>query len=407
VNGVCDVAETCTGTGPSCPPDAGQGTAECRSAAGDCDVAESCDGVNGQCPPDTFQPATVECRAAAGVCDLAESCTGTGPTCPADQKSTAVCRAAAGACDVAETCDGASNTCPADAVAPVGTVCRPATGTCDVAESCDGSSTACPADASAPNGTPCNDSNVCTAPDTCQGGVCTGTPDADACADHFLLYKVKAASAFPPTVVALVDQFETDPGALVRKVKHLGTPADKNAEGVVDATTHLMSYTIKSSFRHVRRVNVLVQNQIGALRVDTLKADLLLIPSNKNLLIQPPAPNNTLINVDHYKCYKVKVTAGTPRLPKGITVSVGDQFNAPPKVFALKKAKHLCNPVSKNGELIKNADAHLLCYIAKGVAGQPKHVRRSGVQTNDQFRAEVLQTVKESELCIPSVKTLP
>jgi hypothetical protein len=276
-----------------------------------------------------------------------------------------------------------------------------------VAESCDGSSTACPADASAPNSTPCNDSNVCTAPDTCQGGVCTGTPNGDLCGDDFLCYKVKPASAFPLTVVSLVDQFENDPAAAVRKVKHVCTPADKNAEGVLDPVTHQVSYQIKSSFRHVRRVNVLVQNQIGSLRVDTLKADLLLVPSNKNLLAQPPAPNNSLINVDHYKCYKVKVTAGTPRLPKGITVSVGDQFNAPAKVFALKKAKHLCNPVSKNGEVIKNASAHLLCYIAKGVAGQPKHVRRSGVQTNNQFRPEVLRTIKESELCIPSVKTLP
>jgi hypothetical protein len=217
---------------------------------------------------------------------------------------------------------------------------------------------------------------------------------------------VKPASRFPATVVSLVDQLENDPAASVRKLKQLCTPANKNAEGVADPVTHQVAYQIKSSFRHVRRLNVLVTNQIGSIRVDTLKADLLLTPSNKNLLAQPPAPDNNLINVDHFKCYKVKVTAGTPRLPKGITVSVADQFNAPPKIFALKKVKHLCTPVNKNGEGIKNADGHLLCYVAKGVPGQPKHVRRTGVQTNNQFRPEVLRTLKESELCIPSAKTL-
>src|SRR5438046_7052117 len=99
--GVCDVAESCTGTSATCPADA-KSAAVCRPVAGPCDVAESCDGVNDDCPADTFQPATVECRAAAGVCDVAESCDGTNAACPPDAKSTAICRATAGVCDVAE-----------------------------------------------------------------------------------------------------------------------------------------------------------------------------------------------------------------------------------------------------------------------------------------------------------------
>jgi hypothetical protein len=186
-------------------------------------------------------------------------------------------------------------------------------------------------------------------------------------------------------------------------VKHLCTPADKNAEGVIDSTTHEMSYQIKSSFRHVRHTNVAVTNQFGTLHVDTLKADLLLDPSNKNLSTQPTAPDNNAIGVDHYKCYKIRITPGTPAFPKGTTASVGDQFTSPAKTLALKKPKHLCNPVSKNGETVKNANARLLCYLAKPAPGQPKHVRRSGVQTNDQFRPEILQTIKEAEFCVPSV----
>jgi hypothetical protein len=403
--GTCDIVETCDGVSVACPGDSVLGAfVACRPSAGDCDVPENCDGVNAACPADAFQPATVECRASGGLCDLAENCTGTSATCPADAKSTAECRAAAGTCDVAESCDGVANTCPADVLASFGAVCRPASGTCDVQEVCTGLVATCPADVLLPDGTPCNDGSACTGPDQCTAGACSGEVNADSCADDFLCYKVKAPPVAPMTV-SLADQFETGT-ATVKKLRHLCTPGDKNAEGVFDTTTHLVSYQIKPDVRHVRRTNILVENQIGSLRLDTTKTDLLLVPSNKNLTADPPAPNISLINVDHYKCYKVKVTPGTPRLAKGITVSVEDQFNNPAKVFTLKKPKHLCNPVDKNGEGIKNPDAHLLCYGVKGVSGQPKHVRQSGVHINNQIGVSIFGTTKEAELCIPSIKTL-
>jgi hypothetical protein len=49
-----------------------------------CDVAESCTGTGPACPADAFEPATLECRASTATCDPAESCTGVGPDCPAD-----------------------------------------------------------------------------------------------------------------------------------------------------------------------------------------------------------------------------------------------------------------------------------------------------------------------------------
>ena len=90
-----------------------------------------------------IEAAGTTCRAASGVCDVAEVCDGTTPTCPADgvKASTVECRAAAGLCDIAETCDGVSADCPdSDAVETAGTLCRAADGDCDVPESCDGSS---------------------------------------------------------------------------------------------------------------------------------------------------------------------------------------------------------------------------------------------------------------------------
>ena len=87
---------------------------------------------------------------------------------------------------------------------------------------------------------------------------------------------------------------------------------------------------------------------------------------------------------------------------EGVQATVADQFNSPAKVFDVKKPRHLCNPVDKNGESVKNANAHLVCYQMKGAKGQPRHVRRN-VFVNNQFGPETMTTIKERELCVPSV----
>src|SRR5439155_1494972 len=159
----------------------------CRPVAGVCDMAETCDGTSPTCPADAFASAATQCRASAGACDPAESCTGTSAACPADAKSTAECRPVAGPCDVAESCDGVGNDCPADAFAPATQVCRAAAGQCDAAGTCTGADAACPPDGLQPNGTPCDDGNQCTAADACQDGTCAGNAallDGAACDDQ-------------------------------------------------------------------------------------------------------------------------------------------------------------------------------------------------------------------------------
>src|SRR5262245_18165652 len=120
----------------------------CRPAAGLCDLAEVCTGSSPTCPAQVLRAANTECRPAAGPCDVAEVCTGTSPACPDDAfKSSAVeCRAAAGDCDQAEFCTGQSAACPGDAFKDASTVCRLAAGECDLAEHCTGTSATCPAD---------------------------------------------------------------------------------------------------------------------------------------------------------------------------------------------------------------------------------------------------------------------
>src|SRR5205814_5235313 len=162
----CDLAESCTGTSTTCPADAvqtagttctddgnvcttdvcngtvgapacthpaGNAGTVCRAAAGLCDVAETCTGSSTACPADGFQPSTVACRASAGECDPQETCTGTGPGCPADAKAPAgtACTSDGNPCTL-DQCDGATAACQHPA-GNTGAVCRPAAGACDVA----------------------------------------------------------------------------------------------------------------------------------------------------------------------------------------------------------------------------------------------------------------------------------
>ena len=167
----CDVAEFCNGVSNTCPADGFvPSTVECRAAFDICDVAENCTGTGPSCPPDAFVPATTTCRPAAGVCDLAENCPGDFPSCPPDDKRSDECRPSAGVCDVAESCDGASDDCPADGVQPSTVECRGSAGVCDVAESCTGSSVNCPADALQPSSFTCRGSaGDCDVAENCTG----------------------------------------------------------------------------------------------------------------------------------------------------------------------------------------------------------------------------------------------
>jgi hypothetical protein len=406
--GDCDVVETCDGVSDQCPADAFQPVNfVCRAPAGGCDVAELCSGSGPVCPGDAVEPNGTVCRAPGGDCDVSEFCDGVGTACPADGfvSSGTTCRTAGGQCDVPEACTGSGPTCPGDVLRPNGFVCRAGTGECDPAETCDGVDIDCPEDAFVPDDTPCDDNSACTDEDLCFRGVCVGTADLDVCIDDFIAYKVKTSTGTPkPTPingVSLVDDFDSGLFDVV-KTRMFGVPADKNAEGLIDAATHLKIYAIRPSPgepRHTPQTNQRVRNQLGELFLDTIRPDFLLVPAAKNLTVDPTPPVFGSHNVDHYKCYKVKVTAGTPRFPERVFVDFTDQFTSPAKTLRVRRPRHLCTPVDKNGSGIKNPTGHLVCYQ---VQGRPRHQKRSNVHTADQFGQEQIDTNKEREICIPS-----
>jgi hypothetical protein len=81
--GACDPDDTCDGTTAACVAVyTAENTACGDPDATDCNAADSCN-ATGTCVS-RFQPDTHECRASTVICDPAEFCTGTSPTCPTD-----------------------------------------------------------------------------------------------------------------------------------------------------------------------------------------------------------------------------------------------------------------------------------------------------------------------------------
>lgn len=317
-----------------------------------------------------------------------------------------------GTLDPGEACDeGAANGLPTSCctsscqLRAAAEVCRPAAGACDVEEACTGASASCPADMSAANGTTCNDGDPCTRDDACTAGSCAGTPDPDACIDDYLCYKSRITSGTPKFAsvdgLAMVDDLES--GAFdVKKPTELCAPGAKNGVPAIDDDTHQLSYAIKAAHgepKHVKQVGLIVTDSFGTLSLDTVKPDRLLAAANKVLGAPAPPPSPGL---DHYKCYKVKVSAGTPKLAQGTQAAFADQFED--RLYRIVKPSRLCSPVSIGGGTLQHPSAHILCYVARAAAGEPSHTKVVGtIHTTDRFGSLRLDTVREAELCVPAL----
>jgi len=229
-------------------------------------------------------------------------------------------------------------------------------------------------------------------------------PPASGTTDHYLGYKVKETKhteKFQKLTVTLSDQFEMGKIYTVEKPERLFNPVDKNQEGIIDEITHLLGYKIKApkGEKFEKVTNVHVTNQFGELILDVKKPKLLLVPSSKDLTETPNKLDK--ITVNHYKCYDVKKTKDAPKFKKQ-QVTLSDLNFGETKVFEVKKPKHLCTPVDKDGEGIIDKESHLMCYDLKKIKDEPKFKKRN-VFTNNQFEPEDLEVKKEHQLCVPSI----
>ena len=111
-------------------------------------------------------------------------------------------------------------------------------------------------------------------------------------------------------------------------------------------------------------------------------------------------------NVDHFKCYKVKMSKDALKfLP--VRVTIQDQFVD--KLFKVKKPKRLCVPVDEKGIEVVKKDVvppdHLMCYKVRREVDELKFSRLNGINVNNQFGPRELDAKKIEELCVPATKT--
>ena len=224
--------------------------------------------------------------------------------------------------------------------------------------------------------------------------------------DPFQCYRTKTTKGTPKFQsrdVALSDWIESG-NYTVRKARAICLPALTPVGAVMDPNTYLESYQVKPASgepKHVRQTAIEVENLFGHLFLDTKRVDRLLIPTASSMehpLLEAPDPNAHA--VDLYKCYRVKVTKGTPKFQRQ-TISVEDAFED--RIYELRKPTRLCVPSGMGGGGMKNVDGHLVCYQAKPSSGQPAHTKRSPVYARNEFGPESLDTKKEEELCVLSV----
>ena len=150
---------------------------------------------------------------------------------------------------------------------------------------------------------------------------------------------------------------------------------------------------------NVKMPNQTVVNQFGTIKLDIVKPDILMVPTLKTLALPGPTPPPTDPNVDHFQCYKVKRSKGSPKFQKILGVTVQDQFGT--ETLDLLKPIRLCAPANKRNEdpTAPSHPFHLLCYKTKNSAF-------GTVQTftNNQFGPAQPLLIHRRELCVPSTK---
>jgi len=210
--------------------------------------------------------------------------------------------------------------------------------------------------------------------------------------DHFTLYDVFPLGPDAP-VVSLADQFHvvaplvTDLGDLA----FILNPAIKNGETPLDLRQHLTGYEVLGEM--FGPVDADIDNQFGPHTIRIFDPEFLAVPAEKqhpDPLPTPPLP----LTIDHYLCYNA--TGVPPGFPNPEWT---DQFDDVPATL-LVDLLYFCNPVSKNGEGIRNFDQHLACYgfDTNGLQAPIPFFFR------DQFNDDSALADFPVALCVPSLK---
>jgi len=112
--------------------------------------------------------------------------------------------------------------------------------------------------------------------------------------------------------------------------------------------------------------------------------------------------------IDHFLCYKEKVSSGTTKITPISNVTLVDAFES--LTVGLTKTKDICTPANKNGDGTMNAAVHLKAYQLKPISGSAKHVPQTNLVVTNQLitlsNPVTLNTVKPAMLLVPAAKDL-
>jgi hypothetical protein len=198
--------------------------------------------------------------------------------------------------------------------------------------------------------------------------------------------------------VGLVDQF--GPGTIdVKRPVSLCLPTDEMGDdpAAPSHAAHLGGYLIKGP-HNPPLINVKVVNEFGTVFVDAFRADRLIVPTTKSLVATPPLLPSPV--VDHFECYKSKVSKGAPKFDAINGVPLEDQFGT--QTVLVKKPSRFCTPVDVNGgdPSAPGHPDHLMCYRIKA----PRFARVTSIFLNNEFGPVTLDAFKPAELCVPSLE---
>jgi hypothetical protein len=244
----------------------------------------------------------------------------------------------------------------------------------------------------------CDDGDPCT-DDSCHPTLgCQNLPNLNpACPglNHFQCYEIKPF-AFPDASVTVQDRYGTVTET-VRSPNRLCAPSDKRGEDPTAATDseHLTGFPTRAE--SVRVVAQTVTNQFGSVTLDLRRRPFLFVPTAKSLQ-GPPGPLADP-ETDHFQCYGVRRSRGTPRFEQIRDVPATDQFG--PHVLDVVRPRYLCVPANKNGE---DPDAlsstrNLLCYKARHREAFPT----LAPFIDNQLVSTGVTIIRRMEFCVPSI----
>jgi len=294
----------------------------------------------------------------------------------------------AGGPECAATCDEAADDC----FDPVSTACTSDGNVC-TDDHCDGGGTC----VHSPNAAPCDDGLFCNGADTCAGGSCTHAGDPCAAGPECAAVCNEGAdNCFDPAGTACtadanpctLDQCDGT-GACGHPAGNAGAVCRPSADQC-DATETCTGASTTCP-------------PDGAVPNGTACTDG--DPCTTGEVCTAGACGGGILApegcVDHYLCYKSKVTSGTAHF---VAIPGTDLADGLETVSAtVQKPKAICPPADKNGEGIHDAATHEESYQIKS---DVNHVPHTNLIVRDQFGTLQVDTVKVERLFVPTAKAL-